>query len=179
MNRALVWGFAATVALSVWALLNPRTPDNAPASSKVIAAAARVDVPKDAAQASTSPIAHPLPDAWPAPAMEPAARSPFASPQPPVPKSVTKAPVVAAPPPPPPPPADYRFWGRMISPDRQSLLFLARGQDGTPVEIRTGTRLEGGWSVESISDNAIVIANAATRQHTTILVPPADAAAMR
>ncbi len=111
--------------------------------------------------------------------MEPAARSPFDSPQPPAAKPAKQGPVVAAaPPPPPPPPANFRFWGRMTSPDKNSLLFLARGDDGAPVEIHTGTHLEGGWQVEAISDNAISLVNAATQQHTTVFVPPVDPGAM-
>lgn len=177
MNRLLLWGLAGTVALSAWALLNPRTADNAPAPSAVIPAAARIAATSARVQAAPAAAASALPGSWPEPAMEPGARSPFGSPPAPPPKRVAPA-AVAAPPPPPPAPANYRFWGHLSAPDKQVLTFLAKGQDGPAVEIHTGTRLEDGWAVESISDNAIVLANAATQQRTTVFVPPADPAAM-
>jgi hypothetical protein len=111
--------------------------------------------------------------------MDVAARSPFEPSSSPSQKAPVQ-PTVAAPPPlPPPPPANYRFWGRMSSPDKHSSLFLAKGEDGTPVAVQAGTHLDDGWSVEAIGDNAIVLANAATQQRTTIFVPPAEAAAPR
>lgn len=176
MNRALIWSLAGTVALSVWALLNPRTTDSAPAPSAVILPASRNAAVKARVQAPPAAPSPALTGAWPEPAMELGNRSPFGSPPAPPPKPVAPV-VVVAPPPPPPPPANYRFWGHLSSPDKQVLTFLAKGQDGAPVEIHTGTRLEDGWAVESISDNAIVLANAATQQHTTVFVPPADPAA--
>jgi hypothetical protein len=87
--------------------------------------------------------------------------------------------VVSAPTAPTPPPASYRFWGRMTAPDKRTVLYLAKGQDVTPVAVAVGTHLEDGWSVEEISDNAIVLANAISQQRTTIFVPPPDSAAMR
>lgn len=176
MNRVLIWGLAGTVALSAWALLHPRTVDNAAAPNAVIPPASRIAAVGASAEAPPAAPLAALPGAWPEPAMEVGARSPFGSPPAPPPKPAAPA-AVAAPPPPPPSPANYRFWGHLSSPDKQALTFLAKGQDGAPVEVHTGTRLEDGWVVESISDNAIVLANAATQQHTTVFVPPADPAA--
>lgn len=65
----------------------------------------------------------------------------------------------------------------MSSPEKRTTVFLAKGQDAAPIAVQTGTRLEDGWSVDAISDNTIVLANAATQQRTTIFVPPADVAA--
>jgi hypothetical protein len=62
----------------------------------------------------------------------------------------------------------------MSSPDKRSLVFLVKGQDSAPVAIQAGTRLDDGWFVETIGENAFVLANAATQQRTTIFVPPSD-----
>jgi hypothetical protein len=121
-----------------------------------------------------------LPSAWPKPAMDVAVRNPFAPPSMPLPKVLPQPPVTTAPLlAPTPPPASYRFWGRMSSPDKHTSLFLAKGQDGLPVPVQAGTHFDDGWSVETIGDNTIVLANAATQQRTTIFVPPAEAAAPR
>jgi hypothetical protein len=195
MNRGLIWGLIGTLALSAVALIYPRHSDNSSLISAVVVPAvraARNDVPPSSAQitgslsgarspANSSPgFGYGQPEIWPRPVLEPATRSPFSPPVSAAPKPVIQARVASAvPPTPAPPPADFRFWGRMSSPDKQMLFFLAKGADGAPVEVHHGTKLDDGWAVESISDNAIVLVNAVTQQRTTILVPLADSAQAR
>lgn len=176
MKRWLLWSLAGAVVLSAWALFDQKRADSAPASSRVVQPTTLDGVAQGSAGAGSA-AKSPPPGQWPEPAMDEAARSPFAMPTPPAARpSMPVAPVVVAPPP-PPPTAGYRFWGRLSSPDGNSLVFLAKLPAGSPVEIHTGTRLEDGWAVDGISDNAIVLARAATQQRTTILVPAADTTA--
>ncbi len=112
-----------------------------------------------------------LPAHWPVASIEPATRNPFIATLPPAPKPVVVQAATAPPPPPPPPVSDYRFWGRMVVQGGQRQTYIARGSEGAPVTVDNGTRLEGGWSVESISDNAIVLVHAATLQHSTVSIP--------
>ena len=112
MRRELVWALAATALLSAWALLNPAVK---PASGGVVAPVERTPGPSTTRlTAGSSPTsAQPLyassaqaalPAAWPAPSMEAAPRSPFASPVPPAAKPVANVPVATLQPSPPPPP---------------------------------------------------------------------------
>jgi hypothetical protein len=189
MNRGLIWGLAGTAALSTWVLLNPRLPRTAPVYNAVVQPAlpvAAVDARTTAFATSGKARADFIPetspaqaDRWPEPTMEPANRSPFESPVLPPPKPIAPAPgapVTRAPE--PPPPANYRFWGHMAAPDKRVMFFLALGQDGAPIQVQQGTHLDGGWSVESISDNAVVLANDVTQQRTTIFVPAAETTAL-
>lgn len=69
--------------------------------------------------------------------------------QPPAPK------VEAVPPPPPqPPPMTYRFAGRFVQ-DGKSQIFLSQGD--TPIAVKPGTRLDGGYVVESITADAVAL----------------------
>jgi hypothetical protein len=183
MNRGLLWVLVGTGALSGWALLNP-TLKASPAATMVVAAAPtriRPDgtntpppLPEPAPTgdgASTTAVMGALPAHWPETGVEQATRNPFIATAPPAPKPVA-APVVASPPPAlPPPVSDYRFWGRMAVQGGQHLTYVARGDTGTPVAIDIGTRLEDGWSVESVGDNAIELVHAATLQRSTLAIP--------
>ena len=176
MNRVLTWALVATCALSVWALSSKPGGAAAQQDGVVIMPAARSAVTKPSAVASNSVQTGPI-SAWPKPDMDVATRSPFASPSPSLPKPLVEATAMLPPAPPAPPlTLNYRFWGRMSSPDKNTFMFLVKGQEGPPVAIQTGTHLDGGWSVEAISDNTVVLANAATQRRTTIFVPPADTA---
>jgi len=126
--------------------------------------------------ASASAASATLPEHWPQPNVEPAVRNPFLATPPPAPKPVAAVAVQAPPPAPPPPVSDYRFWGRMAVGAGQRLTYVARGDAGNPTAIDVGTRLEDGWSVESIGDNAIVLVHAATQQRSTLSIPPHGAA---
>ncbi len=183
MNRGLLWALVGTGALSAWVLLNPTPIASSPAA--VVVAASTMHAQVDSAStlspfptsiraitvASATGAAGTLPVHWPEANVEPAARNPFVATPPPAPKPVA-APVVAPTPPAPPPPvSDYRFWGRMAVQGGQHLTYVARGDTGTPVAIDIGTKLEDGWSVESIGDNAIVLVHAATLQRSTLSIP--------
>ena len=183
MNRWLSWGLGTTGALSVWMLLNP-APSTSTGGATVVAAAP-VHVPVDGANSPlpppvSAPMGHEalptattnaLPAHWPAPNVDPATRNPFVITPPPAPKPIVAKVVAPVPAPLPPPVSDYRFWGRVAVQGGQPLTYVARGDAGAPVAIDTGTRLEDGWSVESIGDNAIVLVHAATQQRSTLSIP--------
>ena len=59
----------------------------------------------------------------------------------------------------------------MVVQGGQRLTYVARGVEGAPVPVEPGTRLEGGWTVESIGDNAVVLVHATTLQHSTVSIP--------
>ncbi len=184
MNRGLLWGLGATTAVSAWLLFNPAPSSNVGATTVVAAAPARP--PLDSASTlQPSLMSTPsgdgyaksatteLPEHWPQPNVESAPRNPFLATPPPAPKPVVAAAPPPAPPPPPPPPvSDYRFWGGMKVAGGQRLVYLARGESGNPVAIDVGTRLEDGWSVDTIGDNAIVLVHAATQRRSTLSIPP-------
>jgi len=181
MRRELVWALAATALLSAWALLNPGVK---PASSGVVAPVERTPGPSTtrliAASPSTAgqaPYAQgtqtPLPATWPAPNMEAAPRSPFASPVPPAPKPVASATVaLALPPPPPPPQVAYRFWGSLTTPAGERVLYVARDDNAQPIAIHVGTRLDGGFEVEQITAGAIVLVQSGSQQRVTLSMSP-------
>lgn len=183
MRRELVWALAATALLSAWALLNPGA---RPASSGVVAPVERTPGPSTtrliAASSSTAgqtPYAQgtqtSLPATWPAPNMEAAPRSPFASPVPPAPKPVASASVALAPPPPPPPPPPqvaYRFWGSLTTPAGERVLYVARDDNAQPIAIHVGTRLDGGFEVEQVTAGAIVLLQTESRQRVTLPMSP-------
>jgi len=177
MNRVLIWSLAATCALSAWALSSRPSANSASQSVGDIPPIALPAVGKSPTVSTTLVQTSRLSE-WPKPEMDAAVRSPFASPSPLLPKALVE-PAVVSTLPAPPPPACYRFWGRMSSPEGRTATFLIKSQEGTPVAIQVGTRLEDSWIVESISDNTIVVANATTQQRTTIFVPPAEAATPR
>ena len=184
MNRGLLWGLGGTAAVSAWVLLNPAPSTGSPGTAVVAAAPAhgRADgtsiplPPPFPGSTAASTAADTLPEHWPQPNVEPAARNPFVSTPPPAPKPAAVALVAAPPPPPPPPVSNYRFWGRMAVGGGQRLTYVARGDSGNPVAIDIGTRLEDGWSVEAIGDNTIVLVHAATQQRSTLSIPPHGAA---
>ena len=175
MHRGLQLLLAATLALTAWALLKP-----APAGPAGAVAAVE---PRTGQARSTLADPHAVPPAtslpahWPAPALDPASRSPFVEPQP-----VVVAPSAPPPPPPPPPPqpvANYRFWGRMQTPAGQSMTYLAHGDTGAPVAIEPGAKLEDGWAVETMGDNVVVLVHSATNVHATVAIPPAAESGVR
>lgn len=183
MNRALLGVLAGTGALSAWALLNPAPATNGAIATVVAAAPARPSTGNLETDSSPPTVlaagvgaapaasADALPAHWPAVNIEPATRNPFIVTPPPAPKPVVAAVVAPPPPAPPPPVSDYRFWGRVLVQGGQRLTYVARGVEGSPVAVDTGTRLDGGWAVESISDNAVVLVHSATQQHSTVSIP--------
>ena len=63
--------------------------------------------------------------------------------------------VVVASPPPAPPAMTYRFAGRVTGPDGTKQVFLARGD--ALVAVSKGVMLDGGYVVESVDEDAVVL----------------------
>lgn len=77
-----------------------------------------------------------------------------APPPPPVPNTPTPT-AVAASPPPAPPAMTYRFAGRVTGPDGTKQVFLAKGD--ALVAVSKGVVLDGGYVVESVDEDAVVL----------------------
>ena len=78
--------------------------------------------------------------------------------------------VVAAPPPPPTPPSmTYRFAGRLLQ-DGKLQVFVSQGD--TPVAVKPGDRLDGGYVVESITAAAIHLIYPPLQHKVNIAIPP-------
>ena len=84
--------------------------------------------------------------------------------QPPPPKVVVSPPV-----PPPPPPLHYRFVGRLLQ-DGNLQVFVSKGD--TPIAIKVGDTLEGGYVVESITADGIALIYPPLAHRTRIAIPP-------
>ena len=99
---------------------------------------------------------------------------PFVGVVPPPPPPPPVLAVVQAPPPaPPPPPAqDYRFVGRMTSPDGVRTILVGRGDAVVGIEI--GTTLGNGYVVESITPNGVVLVYGNSGVKATLSLPPND-----
>ncbi len=180
MHRGLVWALAASALLSAWVLLNP---ESKPARGGVVAPVERVTSPSTGglvAVAALTPGQQPsaqgartaLPQTWPTPVMETAPRSPFASPIPPAPKPVTIALVAPPPPPSQPPQVTYRFWGSLVAPAGDRILYVARDDNAQPIAVHVGSRLDGGFEVEQITAAAIVLVKTESQQHVTLSMSP-------
>ena len=182
MRKSLWWALGGTLALtaaSLWATRQAPT---------LVAAAVRAgDAPAPAderplLQAAPGPArwdratpAGPLPAQWPAQALEPAKRDifqPVLPPAPPPPPAPKPVPVVAPPPPAPmAPPMNYRFFGRMLTPEGASIVYLVKGT-GVPIEVAVDQRLDDGYVVESITDQAVQLVYPPLGQRATIGIAP-------
>lgn len=175
MRPALWLALAVSIAASTWVLWSPppESPGGVVAAREPVGAGAR-----------TPAAAPPLPARWAAPMLEAARRNPFGAdaPSPSVAKAAS-APasklVVPQPPPvlvaaPPGAPAaapfGYRYLGRMIDPQGQRVIYLARGEN--VLAVQPGTNLNDGYTVESITDSTVEVVNSATQQRHTIAIPP-------
>jgi hypothetical protein len=181
MRRSLLVALSLTVLLSVWAIW--RTPN-----TSVVAPVRRTDsiyqIP------ATLPAVHnakmlspedlqPLPAHWDAPTIQAARRNPFQSSLsivPPV-HQVAQVALVAASsalvapePAPSAPPLSYRFLGRMLNPQGQRFVYIARGD--TVVAVRPGVELQEGYVVESVTDTAIELVYPPLQQHVSLPLPP-------
>jgi hypothetical protein len=180
VRRALWVALIGSAAAAGWSLMSPGV---APTAGVV---AARED---PAGVRSGSAVAKPLPLRWDAPVLEAARRSPFGADAQAVPvaKAVEPSPpklVVAQPPPAAVvqpaalqvaiAPFTYRYVGRVVDPQGQRVIYVARGD--TVVTVEQGTSLSEGYTVESISESSIEVVNTATKQRHTIAIPP-DASA--
>ena len=180
MRRELLWALAASALLSAWVLLGPGSGTGA---GKVVAPVERTPMTPTTGvavataatsgrQSSASTNATALPATWPAPNMESAPRSPFASAAPPAPKPLPSIAVAPPAPPPPPPQVTYRFWGSLTAPDGERVLYIARDDNAQPIAIHVGTRLDGGFEVEQITTAAIVLVQSGSSQRVTLSMSP-------
>jgi hypothetical protein len=184
MRRELVVALGASLLLSAWVLLDPARSSRAPAlvapttrSTTEMTTPAIFD-----AMASSPAIASSkqkdetmLPATWPAPAMEPAERSPFTSPAPPAPPAAKPVPLLtpAEVAPPPPQTVAYRFWGSLATPTGEHLRYVVREDNrGQPIAVQVGTRLDGGFVVEQVTAGAIVLVEAETQRRVTLSMSP-------
>lgn len=143
MNRSLMWGLIATCALSAWSLSGTPRCDPTQKVGSVLKPAARPVAETAMRSPNTVAQAEATSTTWPKPDMDVAVRSPLERPSLSPRTQQLQLPAVTLPPP-PPPQANYRFWGRMSLPDKHVLLFLAKGQDGVPLAIQTGSQLDAG-----------------------------------
>lgn len=96
----------------------------------------------------------------------------LASPPPPLPVPLPPPPIAMAPPAPAAPTPAYRFLGRFVSPAGQLTVYI-EGPGGVPVPVSAGTRLDGGFVVTSIADDAIELSYPAIDGYKArIAVPP-------
>jgi len=182
MRKSLWWALGGTLALTAASLWVTRQ-----APTLVAAAVRGNDAPAPAderplLQAAPGPArwdratpAGPLPAQWPAQALEPAKRDifqPVLPPAPPPPPAPKPVPVVAPPPPAPmAPPMNYRFFGRMLTPEGASIVYLVKGT-GVPIEVAVDQRLDDGYVVESITDQAVQLVYPPLGQRATIGIAP-------
>jgi hypothetical protein len=68
---------------------------------------------------------------------------------------------------------DYRFLGRMLSPEGRPITLLARGD--VTIEIQPGQQLEDGYRVEAVSAQAIRLAYPPLGTAVDVPIPPATA----
>lgn len=183
MRRNLWWTLSATVGLTVLALW---VPQRSPALISAIEPKIRnhersLDLmtpgkPKQENIAS-------LPVSLPGYEFEPAQRDFLASQLPATPPK--PMPAVALPPqaPPPvisppvtapqPPAMNLRYMGRMTAPDGRQLVYLAKND--SPLLIAAGDRLDGGYVVESIEDEAVTLVFSPLGTKVIVPTPPASA----
>lgn len=158
MRTALKLGLVVTCLLSVAALWP--TASDLP-RHLVVAAVERPESGALATAVSTLKPMQPtvLPAVLPVQVFEAASRDVFAPverPAPPAPKQILPPAVAFSPSVAPPamaPPLTYRFFGRMSTPDGQTLVLLARGEQ--VFQIAVGTVLDDGYRVDAIQDDRV------------------------
>jgi hypothetical protein len=73
---------------------------------------------------------------------------------------------------PPLPTLDYRFWGRMLTPDGGQLTLLARGEHVESVV--PGQRLEGGFKVLAVERHLIRLSHPQLEAPIELVTPPSE-----
>lgn len=141
-------------------------------------------LPAQAASSDTSPILIPI--ELPRLALKRARFDPFVgvvSPPPPAPK-IAPAPIPAvsaagpaSSPAPQPPTINYRFLGQMIDPLGKTLVYLVRND--VAIQVGVGSRLEGGFTVESIDSKGVGLHYAPLDARVVIPIPPVPQSASR
>ena len=176
MRKGLTWSLLTTLVLSGLALWMPSKP------AMVAAIEPRLHEGEQARAELMSrqpPVAavglEPLPVALPSLELEPALRDIFMA----VPVAPA-APVVKAPPAPPAPVAvvvapqapavQWRFLGRMQSPDGKTLVYLGRGENA--ITVAAGDKLDDGYMVEAIQKDAVVLLFPSLDQRARIQIAP-------
>jgi hypothetical protein len=123
-----------------------------------------------------------LPAQWPFPSIEPANRSPFLFSTPTVqspPKSVVKVANLPTLPQPVPLSLSYRYWGEMTTPEGLRLVYVVRADNGAPVQIQVGSRLDDGFVVEEIESGRIVFVQQASHQQFILVIPSHESDRLR
>lgn len=170
--------FAATVLLTLWALMTEQeatiVPAAGPSAHKPAAAAA----PRDAPHASV--LSRVLPEVLTVPPWDRAETNPFdprdATVRPPPPATVASAmpaqapaAVLAAPAAPPPPPLTYQFIGRMTTPAGQTLVMLSSGSE--VIVASEGQALDNGYRIERVTAEAVQVIHAELGLRHSIPLP--------
>ena len=179
MKPWLKWSFAGSLGLSAWAILFPAREASNPARGALSSAAlplelhAQMGAPANFARSSAPKLVQPLPTELPQPQFEASATDPFVGPTSLAP-SRTLAVTVDAPPPSSPvaPAINYRFLGRVVDPDGQTLIYLSHADKD--LRVARGTQLEEGYVVEAIRPDAVLLYYAPLDFHTQIRIPPPD-----
>lgn len=176
MRQSLGWALAATVVLSLAAWW---TQERAPALvAAVEPVPAQMAVLESNPGAGAGPTSSPaLPSELPSFSIDAATRDILAGRMPaqPVPTAVARpvppAPVAADPPPPQAPALQLRYAGSLRAPDGRRIVYLARGD--LSFEVAEGDRLEEGYVVETIGEEAIALVYPPLGTRVTVAVPPA------
>lgn len=181
MRPWLRWGLVGSVILSAAALIRPH--------DEALPNPSSVDVADASSQPSSQPVAPNSPrsldklptqlhsaDAWPV-----AQFDPFVGMTVPSLQQVSKVqPVVVseAPPPPPPPqpPAmNYRYLGQFVDPEGKQAIYVVK--DDNAVQVLVGTKLDGGYIVQSITADGIKLHHPGFDAYVVIYIPPPPEAA--
>jgi len=155
MRRGLRWALGAAVLASAVALLVRRPVTAVVQAVEATRGARALDSPAAPAHgANRAPLPATLP-AWPVP---PARRDPFTDMPPPTapPPPPPPAPLVqVAPPPPAAPTLAWRYLGTLNTPEGRKLVMISRGNEPGAVVVEPGMRLDDGYEVQAVSDEAI------------------------
>jgi hypothetical protein len=123
-----------------------------------------------------------LPSNWPVPVLEAAQRDVFSAPVQAIPPPPALALALAIPAPvapplivaqQPPPTMSYRFLGKMLNPQGEPVLYLI-GQGDQALAIKVGDRLEGGWLVRSVDDDAVHLFHPLADLRAVVAIPAAQ-----
>ncbi|WP_341893360.1 hypothetical protein [Variovorax sp. YR752] len=178
MRTSLAWALAATIVLSLVAWW---TQDRAPALVAAVAPAlqgSEQGLPGGGVRGDADrPFAPPLPTELPAFSLDAATRDILASHEPAAPapvavaRPVAPAPMASEPSAPQAPPLQLRYAGSMRAPDGRRIVYLSRGD--ASFEVAVGDRLDEGYFVETIGEEAISLVYPPLGTKVTVAMPPA------
>lgn len=176
MRRGLLWALGAAVLASVVAL-NVRGPVSAVVQA---VEAQRSDYALDRPTAQIDATARaPLPvtlPVWlvPRARQDPFADAPLPAMAPPAPPPPAPLAQVAAPPP-APPAMVWRYLGTLHTPDGKKLVMISRRNEPDAVVVTSGLRLDDGYEVQAVSDEAIRLLYPPLQYEVVITIPAAVA----